>query len=213
LRQAGHLVFTPTLSGLAERAHLRTAEPVTLSTHIEDVVEFLYFEDLTEVILVGWSYGGGVVDGVADRVRQRLARVVNLDGEVAREGHLLSEGWTEEARAEYRAVLDEAKRSGWITPPPVLVSITDPVVNRWVMERARPHPVGTYTEAYPDRGSARYQVPHTFLRCGTQDGEEPVATALRSDPRWSFRGLPGVNHLGLFYAPDVIADALLDLAT
>ncbi len=213
VRQAGHLVYAPTLSGLGERAHVGTAEPVTLLTHIDDVVQLLYFEDLTEVILVGWSYGGGVVDGVADLVPQRLARVVNLDGEVAEEGHLLSEGWTAEAQAEYRGVLEEAKRTGWIAPPRALVSIGDPVLNRWVMERARPHPVGTYTVPYPDRGSARYQVPHTFLRCGTQEGEEPVATALRADSRWSFRELPGVNHLGLLYAPGVIANALLDLAT
>jgi pimeloyl-ACP methyl ester carboxylesterase len=206
-------VYTPTLSGLGERSHLRSAEPVTLSTHIEDIVQVLYFQDLTDVILVGWSYGGGVVDGVADLVPQRLARVVNLDGEVAQEGHLLSEGWTEEAQAQYRTVLEEAKRTGWIAPPTALVSIADPRLNRWVMERERPHPVGTYTEPYPDRGSARYQVPHTFLRCGSYEGEEPVATALRTDPRWSFRELAGVNHLGLFYAPDVIADALLELAT
>ncbi len=212
LRRAGHLVYTPTLSGLAERAHVDTAEPVTLSTHIEDLVQFLYFEDLTEVILVGWSYGGGVVDGVADRVPERLARVVNLDGEVAQEGHVLSDGWTEEAQAQYRTVLHEAKRSGWIIPPTVLTSIVDPVLNRWVLERARPQPVGTYTEPYPDQGSARHQVPHTYLRCGTREGEEPVVTALRTDPRWSFQELPSVNHLGLIYAPDVIADALLDLA-
>jgi pimeloyl-ACP methyl ester carboxylesterase len=155
LRQVGHLVYTPTLSGLGERAHVQTVEPVTLSTHIEDLVQFLYFEDLTEVILVGWSYGGGVVDGVAHLVPERLARVVNLDGEVAQEGHLLSQGWTEDAQAEYRQVTEEAERTGWIAPPTALVSIADPVLNRWMMvrkkrntlyveERTVKYPPGTY---------------------------------------------------------------------
>ena len=110
-------------------------------------------------------------------------------------------------------MLEEAKQTGWIAPPKALVSIAETVLNEWVMDRARPDPVGLTPCRTPDRGSARYQVPHTFLRCGTQEGEEPVATALRTDPRWSFRELPAVNHLGLLYAPDVIADALLELAT
>ena len=74
LRLAGHEVFTPTLTGHGDRAHL--ARPETdLDTHIEDVVNLLRYEDLTAVILVGWSYGGMPVAGVADRIPGRMRTV------------------------------------------------------------------------------------------------------------------------------------------
>ena len=81
LRAAGHDVVTPTLTGLGERVHLATPE-TDLDTHVEDVVEVLYYEDLTDVVLVGHSYGGMVVTGVADRVPERLAHLVYLDADV-----------------------------------------------------------------------------------------------------------------------------------
>ena len=209
LRERGHDVRTLSLTGLAERAHVPNADPITFSTHVQDVVDLLYFEDLVEVILVGWSYGGAVADGVADLVPGRLRDVVNLDGEILREGHSLLDGWTEEA---YGPTLETARKTGWMPAPTKLVSIRDPELTQWVLHRVRPHPVGTYTEAYSHRGSRRHEVPHTYLRCGTLDGEEPLVTELRSQPNWRFRELPALNHLGLLLAPDLIADALMNLA-
>ena len=78
LRAAGHTVFTPTLTGLGERLHLLTPE-VNLSTHIQDVVSVLEWENLRDVVLVGHSYGGAVVTGVADRVADRIGSIVYLD--------------------------------------------------------------------------------------------------------------------------------------
>ena len=85
LREAGHEVHTPTMTGLGERIHLATPE-VDLDTHIEDIANVLRFEDLTEVVLVGWSYGGMVVAGVADRLPERIAHVVYLDSDVPSDG-------------------------------------------------------------------------------------------------------------------------------
>lgn len=85
LRARGHDVLTPTLTGLGERAHLASPE-VGLGTHVEDVVRVLEYDDLTDVVLVGHSYGGMVVTGVGDRVPERLAQLVYLDAFVPREG-------------------------------------------------------------------------------------------------------------------------------
>ena len=74
----GHLVYTPTLTGLGERSHLLSKE-IDLEMHIQDVVSMLEYEDLTEVILVGHSYGGMVITGVADKARKRLNHIVYLD--------------------------------------------------------------------------------------------------------------------------------------
>src|SRR5437879_1752139 len=78
LRSNGHDVFTPTLTGLGERAHLAN-QAIDLTTHIEDVVSTLDYEDLRGVILVGHSYGGIVISGVADRIPARIGCVVYLD--------------------------------------------------------------------------------------------------------------------------------------
>ena len=78
LRAAGHTVYTPTLTGLGERVHLARPE-VDLDTHIEDVANLLRFEDLRDVVLLGHSYAGIVVTGVADRMPDRVAEVVLLE--------------------------------------------------------------------------------------------------------------------------------------
>ena len=96
LRAAGHDVYTPTLTGLGERVHLAHPD-VDLDTHIRDVLGVLEFEDLHEVILVGHSYGTMVITGVADRVPERIAHLVYLDGTMAADG---------------QAALDFSHRSG-----------------------------------------------------------------------------------------------------
>jgi pimeloyl-ACP methyl ester carboxylesterase len=75
LEQAGHQVFAPSLTGLAERSHLRS-ESINLDTHIQDVVQLLGYWDLDDVILVGHSYGGMVITGIADRASERIGRLV-----------------------------------------------------------------------------------------------------------------------------------------
>ena len=90
LRAEGHEVYTPTLTGIGERVHLG-APDVTLSTHVQDIVNVLEFEDLRSVVLVGYSYGGIVVTVVADRVPERLSQVVYLDAWIPRNGESMAD--------------------------------------------------------------------------------------------------------------------------
>jgi len=85
LRAEGHEVHAPSLTGLADRSHL-LAPGIDLDTHITDVVSLLFYEDLRDVILVGHSYGGMVITGVADRVPDRLRRLVYVDAFVPNDG-------------------------------------------------------------------------------------------------------------------------------
>ena len=78
LRAAGHEVYTPTLTGLGERSHLLPGRSTSISTST-DVAAVLHYEDLRDVILVGHSYGGMVITGVADRAADRIGRLVYLD--------------------------------------------------------------------------------------------------------------------------------------
>ena len=85
LREAGQTVFPVTLTGLGDRSHLSSPD-VSLDTHIQDVVNVLFYEDLSDVILVGHSYGGNVITGVADRVPERLQQLVYLDAATPSDG-------------------------------------------------------------------------------------------------------------------------------
>ena len=85
LRAAGHELWTPTYTGLGERAHLANAE-VNLDTHIGDVVAAIEMENLHDAILIGHSYGGMVATGVADRVRARISQLIYLDAFAPIEG-------------------------------------------------------------------------------------------------------------------------------
>jgi pimeloyl-ACP methyl ester carboxylesterase len=78
LRRVGHEVYTPTLTGLGERSHLAQAR-INLDTHIADIANTILWEDLSQVILVGHSFGGVVISGVADRMPERIAALVYLD--------------------------------------------------------------------------------------------------------------------------------------
>jgi pimeloyl-ACP methyl ester carboxylesterase len=97
LRSAGHEVFVPTLTGLGERVHLARPD-VDLDTHVLDVVNLLVAEDLHEVVLIGHSYGGMVITGVAEWVPERIARLIYLDAFVPSDGESLLDLLEPEAR-------------------------------------------------------------------------------------------------------------------
>ena len=89
LRSAGHDVFTPTHTGVGERAHQGT-ENITLETHIRDVCGCIEAEELSNVVLCGHSYGGMVITGVADRMPDRIKSLVYLDAFVPEHGQSLN---------------------------------------------------------------------------------------------------------------------------
>ena len=91
LRDNGHEVFTPTLTGLGERSHLMSPE-IDMNTHIQDIVNVIAWEEMSDVILVSHSYGGNVITGVADRAKDRLRHVVYLDAFVPKDGESPASG-------------------------------------------------------------------------------------------------------------------------
>ena len=90
LRSAGHEVFTPSLTGIGERVHLASPQ-VTLTTHVTDVVNTILFEDLTDIVLLGYSYGGMVVTGALEHVADRVAHLVYLDAFLPLDGESLDD--------------------------------------------------------------------------------------------------------------------------
>src|SRR5207248_5461012 len=90
LREKGHDVFTPTLTGLGERVHLAGPE-VGLGVHVQDVASVIEYENLHDVVLVGHSYGGMVIAGVAGRLPERLAHLVYLDAYAPEDGQAMTD--------------------------------------------------------------------------------------------------------------------------
>ncbi len=162
LEEAGHEVWAPTLTGLAERRHLLTPD-VDLRMHTRDVTELMGFEDLQDVVLVGHSYGGMVITSVAATEPSRVARRVYLDAYVPRSGESEVDLWPEEWVTDHSKELN--KKLPVRAPPSVeLLGIDDPEDAAWVESRMTPHPLNTYTQPVPKGAEA---VPGAFIHCTT----------------------------------------------
>ena len=144
LRERGHELFTPTHTGLGERAHL--ASPgIDLETHIADILGVLQFEDLKEIILIGHSYGGMVATGAADRARERIAALVYVDAFAPRDGESIFS-----LTPDRRSVMVEAARKsgdGWKMPPNPMPPDTPEADQAWAMPRRVPQPLKTFEQA------------------------------------------------------------------
>ncbi|MFY1637983.1 alpha/beta fold hydrolase [Solwaraspora sp. WMMB335] len=164
LRDAGHLVHAPTLTGLSERAHL-LSPAVGLDTHTEDVVRLLDTLDLRDVVLVGHSYAGQVVTAVADRRPWRLARRVYLDAFVGADGEAARD-LLPETVARHWAESAAESGFGWLVPVRDLsvLGVDDPIDVDWLTPRLTPHPWKTYTDALRLSGAGD-DVPASFVEC------------------------------------------------
>jgi pimeloyl-ACP methyl ester carboxylesterase len=220
LRATGHEVHTPTMTGLGERVHLATPD-IDLDTHIEDIVNVLHFEDLTEVVLVGWSYGGMVVAGVADRVPERIAHVVYLDSDVPSDGDTSVPPSRHAAREELARAYD-----GWRVPLGIDTNTTSAVgawatwlelprdMRVWIAERIVPHLLKTWTQPIRLTGAAS-AIPTTYVRCtvGYDPADEDTQrqdARIRGEPAWSYVEL-AKSHLCPWTAPSAVVDLLLGL--
>lgn len=202
LRAAGHEVFTPTYTGLGERAHL--AHPmVDLETHIQDVLAVIDYEDLRDFVLVGHSYGGMVVTGVADRVPERVKRLVYLDAFVPADGQSLSDL----VQGDGRAVLD-----GWLLAPNPPAPDTNPQDMAWTTPRRRHQPVRCFTQKLRV-ADAKPGFPRSYIHCTKKLGPDTFqqfADRFRVDPNWDFRTM-NASHSPNVTDPEALAALLLEI--
>jgi pimeloyl-ACP methyl ester carboxylesterase len=204
LQQAGHQVFTPSLTGQGERAHLASPE-VDLSTHIQDVYNAIWYEDLSDIVLVGHSYGGMVVTGVADRLPERIQHLVFLDAFQPADGQSCYD------------LGGGGPRPGndWRVPPLArTVDANDPDV-QWAEARRVMHPRATLEEKVhlsmplEDRPFSL-----TYVVASARPDPAPyfdrAAERLRGNPRWTVRQITG-GHGMITTNPTGLVDLLLEL--
>ena len=139
LLAAGHEVFTPSLTGIGERAHL-TSPQVCLTTHIVDVVNAVWYEDLSDIVLLGFSYGGFVVTGALEHIAERVRHLVYLDAFVPGDGDTVA-GLTG-IGTSYGVI---GLGRDWLVPP-LPREFDDPAETAWADARRTPHPAGCFTE-------------------------------------------------------------------
>lgn len=216
LQDSGHRVFAPSLTGLAERAHLFGAQ-VTLATHVEDVVRLIEWEAGEGCVLVGHSYAGIVLTGVADRLRDRVGRYVFLDAAVPPDG-VRNWRWADfssEADRQRRLLSIAGAGAGVAlpAPPAEAFGITDPALREWAGSRFTAMPAGTYLEPIRLENGGSQGLDRVFVAA-----VDPVYPPLRStherlrgDPGWQWREVGG-GHDAMLTAPAALAQLLLELA-
>jgi pimeloyl-ACP methyl ester carboxylesterase len=215
LREAGHEVFTPSLTGVGERAHL-TSPQVNLSTHVLDVVNTILYEDLTDIVLLGFSYGGMVVTGALEHVADRVAHLVYLDAFKPAGGQSLDDL----AGAGYRQAA-VGPGASWLVEP-IARPLRDDAESAWSAARRTPHPVGCFTEPVRlERPLEEYPFTRTYVKAlrepraaqGTGDSAFwRAAEQAKTDPAWRYREID-TDHMIPINRPAELAALLLELTS
>lgn len=199
LRELGHDVLTPTLTGLGERSHLLSKD-VSLDTHIQDVVNLLRWEELSEVVLVGHSYGGCVIRGVADRVPERMRSLVYLDAFVLDDGESLMDRAPREQVAGMRALAAE-KGSGWQLPPiPGAVFHVNLADRAWMDGQCTWQPLATFEQKIQLTGAGDGVTDVTYIYAAGWEGSPFPASYERAKEK-------GWRTLEMACGHDVMLDA------
>lgn len=154
LRSRGHTVFTPTLTGQGERSHLSSGN-INLTTHITDILNVIRYEDLSDIVLAGHSYGGMVITGVADKIPEKIAALVYLDAFVPQDGQSL---FDLNIQKNTQMFIDKAGVSGgglFVPPPSAAFFGVNETDAARVDELAVPHPIATMIEKLSLSGAYR----------------------------------------------------------
>jgi pimeloyl-ACP methyl ester carboxylesterase len=210
LRAAGHDVYMPTLTGVSDRAHVLSPS-VGLSTHVQDVVALIEAHDLTDVVLVGHSYAGQVITGVADRVPGRVRVRVYFDAFVGDDGDAAIDLLPETVAAHYRESV-AGPGFGWLIPVRSLtvLGVTDEADLAWLGSRLTPHPWLTYTEKLAV-GQAHESVRAEFIECVDWMRVFRPQAEKAAARGWPVREI-GCGHEAMVTAPRELAGLLLSIA-
>lgn len=210
LEALGHEVFPVTLTGLGERSHLLTPE-IDLNTHVQDVVNTLFYEDLHDVVLVGHSYGSIVVRGVADQMADRLKHVVFFDAGIPKNG----EGpWTMFSQRGKVSLIERAERDGegWKVPPmsPRQFGVEKEEDVAWAASKLTAHPLKSMQSTLTLNGPLT--VPGTLICCTADKTERAIERMKQyaAEENVNYRELDSV-HDAMITDPDKLAALLLEI--
>ncbi len=211
LRAAGHRVFTPTLTGQGERAHLLSGT-VNLSLHITDVLNVLHYEELTEVVLAGHSYGGMVVTGVADRAADRIAALAYLDAFLPEHDQSLFDINLPVNTQRFIAAAGGLGGLAVPAPPAAFFNVNAADAER-VDRLATPFPLGCFTEKIKLSGKWESIARRAYVHATVLPRESPFKRFYErtsKDPSWVTHSLACGHHV-MLDEPDRVTEILLAL--
>jgi pimeloyl-ACP methyl ester carboxylesterase len=208
LRSGGHEVYTPTHTGVGERSHLADYH-ITLSTHVHDVANVIEYENLSDVILCGHSYGGMVISGVAASLGERIKSLVYLDAFVPEEGQSLFDLVGQDRVNQF---LSLARTGGGRLPPiPAAAFNVNPKDAAWVDKTCVPQSLLTFTEGVRFSGKEAMVKNRTYiLATGYDMGVfNRFHDQLKNDPKWKVVTVP-CGHDVMLDQPEALAKLLLE---
>jgi pimeloyl-ACP methyl ester carboxylesterase len=189
LRQNGAEVFTPTLTGMGERAHLNACldpSAITLDVHIQDIVQLMRYEGLEDVVLVGHAYAGMVITGVAEVCPERISHMVYVNGVIPADGESMADQLIPVRGEEFASwVRDQIKTGDGFLPAPASVEevglrwgITDPGDLAWVGANVTPQPAAAMASPIHIENPKAKAIPKNFVG-GAESGFDSVAERAR----------------------------------
>jgi pimeloyl-ACP methyl ester carboxylesterase len=211
LQAQGHDVFTPTLTGVGERSHLLSRE-VNLETHIDDVVNLIRWEELSNIVLCGHSYGGAVVSGAADRVPERIAALIYLDAFVLESGQSVHDYLPPE---QWNAQMEGARLhgEGWKVPPiPAAAFNVNAADAAWMDSQCTMHPLAAFQQPLRLSGGIDAVKNVTYIRATSYDESPFMPSYERAKARrWKMLSL-ACGHDVMLDMPEELTSILLDAA-
>ena len=175
LNYQGYSVSTPTLTGLGEKKHLLSSK-ITIDTFIEDVVNHIIFENLNNIILVGHSFAGSVISGVADKLKDRIQKLIYFDSVILKDGQKPFDIAPKELVKE-RIELAKRFGNGISIPAPSAdaFGVFDVKKSLLLEEKLTPHPLSTYQSKLTIKNEIGNGIPLFYIFCN-----DPVYKSLES---------------------------------
>lgn len=197
LSAQGHRVFAPTLTGVCERSHLDSPS-VDLSTHVHDVVNEIRWKDLENVVLVGHSYGGMVITGVAEQLASKIGSIVYLDAFVPGDGQSL------------RDLGGKVDAGPFTAPIPAEQFGVNEADRAWVDGKMTPQSTACFIEKLKVTGAYQKIARKTYIRANNFPGFATTLEKIRNDASWETHVIDCAHDV-MIDKPDELTSILLGL--
>jgi pimeloyl-ACP methyl ester carboxylesterase len=209
LEKKGHKVFTPTMTGLGERSHLIDPK-INLATHITDIVNVIKWEGLKDIVLVGHSYGGSIVSGVAEQAGDKISSIVFLDAFVPDNGDSLASKASQGTRDAIAAVVQKGDTA--MKPISAAFFQVNEKDRAWVDGMCTPQPIATFTDKSIITGARDRIAKKAFIRAkGYSSGPFDAAHEKAKASGWRVYEMP-CGHDAMVDMPDRLTEILLEVA-